>query len=79
MKKMNELKVGEQAVVTVEHVDLGYATVDGIEYFVKGSDDLEIEVEYNSLDCYYVAKDDSKIFVLGEDSEFPVANVKRIQ
>lgn len=78
MKKMNELKVGEKLAVTVESVDLGYATVDGIEYFVMGSDDLQV-VETNSFDTYFVSKDYTEVYMLGEDSEFPVANVKRIQ
>ena len=39
MKKMFELEVGETTTVTVEAVDLGYATVDGVEYFVKGIDE----------------------------------------
>lgn len=85
MKKMNELLVGEVAAITVEAVDLGYATVDGVEYFVKGLDDFwDGEGEYpkmesNSLDCYYVTKDHEKVYILDESSEFPEAVVKRIK
>ena len=85
MKKMFELEVGETTTVTVEAVDLGYATVDGVEYFVKGIDDFIDEdgqypdMESNSLDCYYVTKDDEQVYILSEDSEFPEAIVKRIK
>ena len=80
MKRMSELNVGEELVVTVESAGLGYGTVDGIEYFVMGSDDLdEVPAETNTLDTYYVTKDYSKVYLLDESSEFPVAKVKRIQ
>lgn len=85
MKKMFELEVEEITEVTVEAADLGYATVEGIEYFVKGLDDFwDGESEYpdmesNSLDCYYVTKDHEKVYLLSEESEYPTAIVKRIK
>lgn len=79
MKKMVELNVGEIKEVAIEKAELGYATVEGVEYFVMGSDDFEEEVEYNSLDTFYVSKDKSKVFILDESSEFPNAIVKRIR
>lgn len=77
MKQMNELLVGETTEVTVETTDIGYATIQGIEYFVMGSDDVAVE-ETNSLDTYYVSKDYSKVFII-LDGEFPNASIKRIQ
>ena len=78
MKRIDELKVGEEIIVTVDKVDLGYVTIDGIVCSVDGSEDLdEVPSEINSLDTYFVS--DNAVYILGEDSEFPVANIKRIQ
>ena len=84
MKQMNELLVGETANVTVEDTDIGYATIQGTEYFVMGYiDAIELAGELateetNSLDTYFVSKDYSKVFIL-LDGEFPNASIKRIQ
>ena len=77
MKQMNELLVGETTKVTVEVTDIGYATIQGTEYFVMGSDDVATE-ETNSLDTYFVSTDYSKVFIL-LSGEFPDASIKRIQ
>ena len=63
MKQMNELLVGETANVTVEDTDIGYATIQGTEYFVMGYiDAIELAGELateetNSLDTYFVSKE----------------------
>lgn len=80
MKQMNELLVGETANVTVEGTDIGYATIQGTEYFVMGYiDAIELATEEtNSLDTYFVSTDYSKVFIL-LSGEFSNASIKRIQ
>ena len=75
---MKDLQVGESIEVEVSGTDIGYATIQGTEYFVMGSDDVAVE-ETNSLDTYYVSKDMKQVYIVASESEFPQAIITRIK
>lgn len=77
---MKDLQVGESIEVEVSGTDLGYTTIQGIEYFVMGSEDLEeVPEETNTLDTYYVSKDMEQVYIVASESEFPQAIITRIK
>lgn len=81
-----KLAVGQTDELNVDNVDLGYITLDGTEYYVVSSDDLDMKVEPNTLDTYFLQKETGVVLELLPDSVFnddeqrpEIAKVKRIR
>lgn len=81
-----KLAVGQVAELKVDNVDLGYITLEGTEYSVASSEDLDINVEPNTLDTYFLQEETGVVLELLPDSVFnddeqrpEIAKVKRIR